>query len=274
MANKSLHLQTARTSAKLLLVLFPVQQVRVSLAHRQPRQVDLVRPFSHPSKIVLQPGRRSQTLALMQSVLTRPSRTTISGTADSYCACSGSIIAGINTVTSAGKVLEVCAGTPFPVVATLSTSSKPATSAAEPSVNPAIPTTTSARQPTANQVCAGILGVPKGKTPSDIFTCKGLLNGFNQTQFQLFAPAGTPHSTDPVANKNDVSGWGTWQGGGCYCINGNFCCAYEAMVPAVWNKDDAALAGGSEVLDTQKGSNEIDNYKQLFQAGIACTCDG
>ena len=31
--------------------------------------------------------------------------------------------------------------------------------------------------------------------------------------------------------KNDEAGWGTWQGGGCNCVNGQFCCDDTAKVP-------------------------------------------
>ena len=31
--------------------------------------------------------------------------------------------------------------------------------------------------------------------------------------------------------KNDEVGWGTWQGGGCNCVKGQFCCDITARVP-------------------------------------------
>ena len=51
----------------------------------------------------------------------------------------------------------------------------------------------------------------------------------NETLFQIFTPVGTPHSLG--AHDNDEGGWQVWQGGGCYCINDNFCCDVDAAVP-------------------------------------------
>ena len=103
--------------------------------------------------------------------------------------------------------------------------------------------------------CAG----SSGNSASDIFTCNG-----NATLFQIFAPAGTQHSKGKA--DNDQDGWGTWRGGGCFCINGNLCCASDAKVPVnvdldLWDQ-----------IDTQgEGGNVIKYFDNL---NGACSCTG
>lgn len=127
-----------------------------------------------------------------------------------------------------------------------------------------------------DQVCAGILNAGTRKPISDIFDCgSSIQKGTNETLFHLFAPAGTPHSTDPSKNKNDEGGWGTWQGGGCFCINGNFCCAEDAVIPADWTEDEDALDGGYEVLNTKQGQLAVDSYKSAAGSpAYLCHCNG
>ena len=103
--------------------------------------------------------------------------------------------------------------------------------------------------------CAG----SDGKSHSDIFTC-----GLNSTLFELFAPAGTPHSLGKA--KNDEGGWATFQGGGCYCINGNFCCSdAKTCLPL----DGSFYNQG----DHGPGASEIDWFKS-DEVSAGCSCDG
>ncbi|KAI4126334.1 MAG: hypothetical protein LQ338_003811, partial [Usnochroma carphineum] len=130
------------------------------------------------------------------------------------------------------------------------TSAQPAPSSTTAVV---LPTTTAEREPNADTNCAG--GPDKG---SQIFSCGG-----NQTLFQLFAPAGTPHSNGKA--KDDVGGWGTYEGGGCYCVNGNFCCASDASVDTDLNLSFL------QQINAPGGGNAVAFYQDLKGQ---CTCNG
>ncbi len=62
--------------------------------------------------------------------------------------------------------------------------------------------------------------------------------------------------------KNDEAGWGTWQGGGCNCVQGQFCCDVTAKVPI--NKAHDIYLTASDAI------NPVDYY--AFLNG-ACSCN-
>ena len=146
---------------------------------------------------------------------------------------------------------------PSAIPAKSTTISQPAPSStkkAAPSTTAIVlPTSTSHREPTEDQNCAG-----GPDTGSEIFSC-----GTNHTLFQLFAPAGTPHSKGQA--KDDVGGWATYEGGGCFCINGNFCCASDASV------DTDLELSFLQQINANGGGNAVAFYQDLKGQ---CTCNG
>ena len=183
-----------------------------------------------------------------------------------WCGCNSPTGTLYPTLTT-GSGDAACAYTAVPSATVNPTIvSKPATS---PSAQPAptttsqpppttqstvvLPTSTAAREPTADTNCAG-----GPDTGSQIFSC-----GTNHTLFQLFAPAGTPHSNGKASD--DVGGWATYEGGGCYCINGNFCCASDASVDT-----DLSLSFLQQI-NANGGGNAVAFYQDLKGQ---CTCNG
>ncbi len=126
-----------------------------------------------------------------------------------------------------------------------------------------LPTMTASKWPVPSddsmEVCAGT----NQNGVSDIFTCNG-----NATLFQIFAPAGTPHSSGLA--DNDQQGFGTWEGGGCVCQGGDFCCIEGARVPVSFDsgKFDGITTDGSDPANVALALNYFTWLKG------ACGCNG
>ncbi|KAL8827257.1 MAG: hypothetical protein Q9191_003292 [Dirinaria sp. TL-2023a] len=137
-----------------------------------------------------------------------------------------------------------------------------------PSV-PGLPTTTAPMRPVTSgsdgmDLCAGTTNQDNAGA-SDIFACDA-----NVTLFQIFAPAGTPHGNGVAVN--DQQGWGSWEGGGCWCYHGNFCCAQDARVPVHRDIHNGRFGGlytdGAIAGEVALAINYFDYVKG------ACTCNG
>jgi len=109
------------------------------------------------------------------------------------------------------------------------------------------------------EVCTGTN--PNGA--SDIFTCNG-----NATLFQIFSPAGTPHSNGLA--DNDQQGFGTWEDGGCVCQGGDFCCIEGARIPVSFDsgKFDGITTDGFDPANVALALN----YFTWLRG--ACGCNG
>jgi len=124
-----------------------------------------------------------------------------------------------------------------------------------------LPTTTASKWPVPSddsmEVCAGT----NRKGASDIFTCND-----NATLFQIFAPAGTPHSNGLA--DNDQQGFGTWEDGGCVCEGGDFCCIEGTRVPVSFDdgKFDGITPDGS---DPAKVALAL-NYFRWLEGACGC----
>lgn len=146
---------------------------------------------------------------------------------------------------------------PGPVLSTMPI----ATSSPTPE-NPPIPGPSVSGLPTSTSPMDGIdwCAATGDSSNSNIFTCNG-----NATLFQIFAPAGTPHGLE--GGVDDQQGWGSWEGGGCSCSNGDFCCAEDARVPL--NYDNGNYNGIS--IDGVDPALAVNYY--LYLEG-ACSCNG
>ena len=137
-----------------------------------------------------------------------------------------------------------------------------------PSV-PGLPTTTAPMRPVTSgsdgmDLCAATMDPDNGGA-SDIFTCYA-----NATLFQIFAPAGTPHGNG--VSLNDQQGWGTWEGGGCWCYRGKFCCAQGARVPVHRDIHNGKF-GGINTKGVNAGEVALAiNY--FYDVKGACSCNG
>ena len=186
------------------------------------------------------------------------------------CLCDSEIQAGIATVTGTSSTSYLVCQVPSSITvstlqppSTTSSSSTPPPTTSSTPATPSLPsscTSTSPRE-TGNeyappdQTCAGSDG-----HGSDVFTC-----GSNSTLFELFAPGGTPHSRGEA--KNDEGGWATFGGGGCFCINGNFCCNTDATtcLPIGVNFFESFNDG--------PGANEVEWFQSDANGG-QCSCNG
>ena len=87
----------------------------------------------------------------------------------------------------------------------------------------------------------------------------------------MFAPGGTPHSHNEGALVSDEAGWPTWNGGGCKCYAGVFCCAADALVDLIGLSASSWGAFGS----VQGGDGQSGNASFVYQAlDGACSCNG
>lgn len=129
-----------------------------------------------------------------------------------------------------------------------------------------LPSTTASKWPVPSwgsmEICANPEHTDQNSV-SNIFTCYG-----NSTLFRIFAPAGTPYENG-VAD-NDEQGFGTWEGGGCACLGGEFCCDGGSRVPVAF--DDGNFDG----IDTDGAvpsnvATAIDYFNILKGA---CSCNG